>query len=151
MWILYGATKQTARPARIVLASTDSTVFPMIARLTRGVVALHVLALLVQMSAAIVFASGTGSAYLVHRHVAWVVFVLGILQATAVWNPALPKVHLTYRFIALLVVVGEVLQLFVIPRGHLDYHVSIAMVVWGGTLALFVRLLDPDWGKVAAA
>ena len=121
----------------------------MAAKVARSVVILHVLALLVHMGAAISFAGGVASGYLVHRQLAWLVLGLGVLQALAVFNPALPKVHAMYRLFAALVVAGEILQLFVIPRGQLAYHVTVAMIVWGCTLALYVRLRDPEWGTTA--
>ena len=119
------------------------------AKIARSVVILHVLALLVHMIAAIAFVSGIGGAYPAHQQFAWFVLGLGVLQALAVFNPVLPKVHVMYRLFAALVVGGEVLQLFVIPRGQLVYHVSVAMIAWGCTLALYVRLRDPHWGTTA--
>ena len=119
------------------------------ATIARWVVSIHVLALLVHMSVAILFVSGVSAAYLTHAKLAWVVLGVGILQALAVLNPALPKVHVMYRLFAVLVVIVEVLQLFVIPRGQLVYHVSLAMIAWGCTLALYVRVRDPHWGTTA--
>lgn len=132
-------------------SQTNTSGAPLVARIARWVVSLHLLALLVQMSAAISFVSGFAAAYLTHAKLAWIVFGLGLLQALAVLNPALPRLHKLYSLFVILVVVGEVLQLFVIPQGQLAYHVSVAMIVWGCTLALFVRLLDPEWATTAVA
>jgi len=132
-----------------VNSTAETPLIPMPARLARGIVIVHVLTLLAHMVAAVTFVGGIASAYPVHQQVAWLVLGLGVLQALAVFNPALPKVHVMYRLFAALVVIGEVLQLFVIPRGQLVYHVSVAMIVWGCTLALYVRLQDPHWGTTA--
>ena len=120
------------------------------ATFARWVVSIHVLVLLVHMFAAITFISGVGAAYLIHAKLAWVVLGLGILQALAVLSPATPRLHRLYVVFAILAVIGEALQLFLIPRGHLAYHVSVAMIAWGCTLALYVRLRDPAWGRATA-
>lgn len=115
------------------------------AKLARWVAALHVLALIVHMSAAVAFVSGLATAYFLHARLTWVVLGLGIVQALAVLSPAIPRLHGMYKVFVVLVVLGEVLELFVIPRGYYVYHVSVAMVVWGCAMALYVRLLDPEW------
>lgn len=128
------------------------------AKLTRWIVAVHLLIVIVHMTAAIAFVTGVAlvsgeaaTAYFLHARLAWVVLALGIVQALAVFNPALPALHWMYRVFAILVVIGEVLELFVIPRGYVDYHVTVAMVVWGCALALYVRMLDPQWTAAAAS
>lgn len=128
------------------------------ARLTRWVVAAHLLVLIVHIAAAIAYVTGVAlisgeaaMAYLLHARLSWLVFALGIVQAVAVFNPALPGLHWMYRAFVILVVIGEILELFVIPRGFVVYHVSVAMVVWGCALALYVRMLDPRWTAAPAA
>ena len=127
------------------------------AKLTRWVVAAHLLVLIVHVAAAIAYVTGVAlisgeaaMAYLLHARLSWLVFALGIAQAVAVFNPALPGLHWMYRAFVILVVIGEVVELFVIPRGFVVYHVSVAMVVWGCALALYVRMLDPQWTATAA-
>ena len=126
-------------------SSSNSPVVPPAARAARWIASLHVFALFAHMIAAIAFVSGVGSAYLVHMKLAWLVFGLGILQALAVMNPGLPRIERFYLLFAVIVVIGEALQLFVIPRGQLAYHVTVAMLVWGCTLAIYVRVLNPEW------
>lgn len=130
---------------------------PGMARLTRWIVAVHLLAVFAHMAAAIAFVTGVAlvsgeaaAAYIFHARMAWAVLALGIVQALAVFNPALPALHWMYRVFAILVVIGEVLELFVIPRGYVVYHVTVAMVVWGCALALYVRMLNPQWTATAA-
>ena len=127
------------------------------AKLTRWVVAAHQLVLIVHIAAAIAYVTGVAlisgeaaMAYLLHARLSWLVFALGIAQAVAVFNPALPRLHWMYRVFAVLVVIGEVLELFAIPRGSLVNHVTVAMVVWGCSLALYVRMLDPQWTTAPA-
>lgn len=127
------------------------------AKLTRWVVAAHLLVLIVHIAAAIAYVTGVAlisgeaaMAYLLHARLSWLVFALGIAQAVAVFNPALPRLHWMYRVFAVLVVIGEILELFAIPRGSLVNHVTVAMVVWGCSLALYVRMLDPQWTTAPA-
>ena len=131
---------------------------PVAARLTRWVVTVHLLAVMLHMAAAIVYvtaiamaSAGAATAYLLHARMAWVVLALGVLQALAVINPALPGLHWMYRAFAILVVIGEFLELFAIPRGSFVNHVTVAMVVWGCSLALYVRMLDSRWTAAPAA
>lgn len=132
-------------------SASNSPAIPLAARAARWIASLHVIALLVHMGAAIAFVSGVGTAYLTHAKLAWLVFGLGILQALAVLNPALPRIERFYLLFAVIVVIGEVLQLFVIPRGHLAYHVTVAMLIWGCSLAIYVRVLNPEWAVTPAA
>ena len=126
---------------------------PVLAGVARWIVVAHLLALTAQIGAAMAYVTGIAmlsgeaatTAYLLHARLAWAVLALGVVQALAVLNPALPGLHWMYRAFVVLVVIGEVLELYVIPRGAVVYHVSAAMVVWGCTLALFVRMLDPQW------
>ena len=134
-------------------SSADVSSNPVLAGGARWIVTVHLLALTVHIGAAIAYATGIAlasgeaatTAYLLHARMAWAVLALGIVQALAVLNPALPGLHWMYRAFVVLVVIGEVLELYAIPRGAIVYHVSVAMVVWGCTLALFVRMLDPQW------
>lgn len=139
-------------------SATDAAGNSGIAKMTRWIVAAHLLIVIVHMAAAIAYVTGVAlvcgeaaTAYFLHARLAWVVLALGIVQALAVFNPALPALHWMYRVFVVLVVIGEVLELFVIPRGYVVYHVTVAMVVWGCALALYVRMLDPQWTAAAAS
>lgn len=122
-----------------------------IAKATRLVVGLHLLALATQICIAVTFVSGVASAYAAHAQVAWVVLVLGVAQAIVIFNPARPPIHKMYVAAAGLVVAGELAQMFVIPRGVPVVHVTVAILVWGFSLAVFIRLLDPVWIVAAAS
>ncbi len=118
---------------------------PAYAKFVRWVAAIHVLALIAQITLAISFVCGVVAAYPYHANVAWLVFGLGFFQACLMINPAFPSVHKMYFVFAIAIALGEAAQLFVIPRGQPTLHVSVAVLVWGLSVALYVRFLDPDW------
>ncbi len=127
-----------------------SVQLPMIARIARWIVTIHVLALAIQIAAAIFFVSGVGRLFFAHSSLSVAVCLMGVIQAIVLFIPISPKIGKMYLAFASIVAIGELAQLRVGPMGETALHVTLGMIIWGCSLAIFIRLLDPDWGAAAS-
>lgn len=108
--------------------------------LVRWAVSLHVLALLLQISAATAFLAGWPEAYLVHRTIGHFLYLLGICQGIAVVGVRSARQSLLTRWMAGALPPAEVLQIYLGHVGLVAWHLALALLIWAGALAVWIRV-----------
>lgn len=114
-------------------------------------VMLHVAAVAVQVAAAIAFVGGLGEMYELHRTNAWVVLGLGVVQAAAIIALAVRGMGRYFTIMAVLIPLGEALQIHLGRGAETAWHVSLAMLIWAFSVALLIRVANPAWAPKAQA
>lgn len=114
-------------------------------------VMLHVAAVALQVAAALLFIGGFGEGFEIHRMNAWAVLGLGVVQALAIAAFAGSGMGKYFTTMALLIPVGEALQIYLGRGGETALHVSLAILIWAFSIALLVRVANPAWAPKAQA
>ncbi len=108
--------------------------------LVRWVVSLHVLALLVQIAAAVALTSGWPEAFIVHATVGHLLFLLGICQGIAVMSVRSVRQSPLTASMAGILPLPEALQIYLGHVGLLAWHLTLGLLIWGGALAIWIRV-----------
>ena len=125
----------------------DATIYPATwsVHAVRWSVSLHMVALLVQLVAMLLFLSGRPEGFFAHSGNAWVVLLLGAVQLLAVLACSPARANRFYSATALIIVIAEALEIYLGSNGLRFAHVTLAMIILGFSLTLLIRTITAPW------
>jgi hypothetical protein len=115
------------------------------AMLVRWLASVHLAAVLVQLTLGVVFVAGWTAPIVYHAANGWLVATVGSAQALLILVLRHARATLLMRILAVVVVLGELSQIYFGLGGGLAMHVTLGMLVWACSLAIFIRAWAPDW------